>query len=164
MSSLLLLRLLKLSLLMFPLNLTPCSHSCCPPGMTWDTLLTLRGMYLDYVGTLRPSKSYGWGGGVGWVAHKILVTSPEAKFLFPFLGTGISTETWPWACQLLQFVPTYLYIGEVILTQKFIAEKYHLHCTGEGLFISGIPQCDSQKMNNLKKPPLPEVRTYLPVI
>ena len=26
-------------------------------------------------------------GGVGWVvAHKILVTSPEAKFLFPFLG------------------------------------------------------------------------------
>ena len=22
-------------------------------------------IYLDYVGTLRPSKSYGWGGGVG---------------------------------------------------------------------------------------------------
>ena len=33
-------------------------------------------------------KSYGWGGGgvVGWVAHKILVTSPEAKFIFPILG------------------------------------------------------------------------------
>ena len=54
--------------------------------MTWDTFLTLRGtkgIYLDYVGTLRPSKSYGWG---GVVAHKILVTSPEAKFLFSFLG------------------------------------------------------------------------------
>ena len=26
-------------------------------------------------------------GGVGWwVAHKILVTCPEAKFLFPFFG------------------------------------------------------------------------------
>ena len=52
---------------MFPLNLTPCSPSCCPPGMTWDTLLTLRGtkvIYLDYVGTLGPSKSYGWGCGV----------------------------------------------------------------------------------------------------
>ena len=39
------------------------------PGMTWDTFLTLRGtkcIYLDYVGTLRPSKSYVWGGGVGW--------------------------------------------------------------------------------------------------
>ena len=32
-------------------------------------------------------KSWGWGGGV--VAHKILVTSPEAKFLFPFLGFGL---------------------------------------------------------------------------
>ena len=67
--------------------------------MTWDTFLTLRGtkgIYLDYVGTLRPSKSYVWGGGVGWVvAHKILVTSPEAKFLFPFLGPGLWTGTWP---------------------------------------------------------------------
>ena len=47
--------------------------------MTWDTFLTLRGtkgIYLDHVGTLRPSKSYGWGGGVvGWVAHKILVSA-----------------------------------------------------------------------------------------
>ena len=25
-----------------------------------------KGMYLDYVGTLRPSKSYGWWGGFGW--------------------------------------------------------------------------------------------------
>ena len=35
------------------------------PGMTWDILLTLRGtkvIYLDYVGTLRPSKSSGVGG------------------------------------------------------------------------------------------------------
>ena len=34
-------------------------------------------------------KSCGWVGGVGWVgwvAYKILVTSPEAKFLFSFLG------------------------------------------------------------------------------
>ena len=57
--------------------------------MTWDTFLTLRGtkgIYLDHVATLRTSKSYGW---VGWggvvVAHKILVTSPEAKF-GPFWG------------------------------------------------------------------------------
>ena len=41
-------------------------------------------------------------GGVGWVvAHKILVTSPEAKFLFPFfwafwgLGFGLGLR----ACQ-----------------------------------------------------------------
>ena len=34
------------------------------------------------------------------VAHKILVTSPEAKFLFPFLGIGLWTGTWPRACQL----------------------------------------------------------------
>ena len=56
--------------------------------MTWDTFLTLRGtnvIYLDHVATLRTSKSYGWGG-VVVVAYKILVTSPEAKFLFPFLG------------------------------------------------------------------------------
>ena len=54
--------------------------------MTWDTFLTLRGakgIYLDHVGTLRTSKSYGWW----WVvAHKILVTSPEAKFLFSLFG------------------------------------------------------------------------------
>ena len=34
--------------------------------MTWDTFRTLRGtksIYLDHVGTLRHSKSYGWGGG-----------------------------------------------------------------------------------------------------
>ena len=30
-------------------------------------------------------KSWGWWGG-WWVAHKILVTLPEAKFLVPFLG------------------------------------------------------------------------------
>ena len=91
---------------MFPLNLTQCSPSCCPPGMTWDTFLTLRGtkgIYLDYVGTLRPSKSFGWWGGLV-VAHKILVTSPEAKFLFSFLGPlgfGLWTRTWPRACQLV---------------------------------------------------------------
>ena len=35
--------------------------------MTWDTFRTLRGtksIYLDHVGTLRHSKSYGWGGKV----------------------------------------------------------------------------------------------------
>ena len=32
---------------------------------------------------------------VGWVAHKILMTSPEAKFLFPFLGPRLWTGTWP---------------------------------------------------------------------
>ena len=36
-----------------------------------------------------------WGFVVGWVAHKILVTSLEAKFLFPFLGPGLWTGTWP---------------------------------------------------------------------
>ena len=39
--------------------------------MTWDTFLTLRGtkvIYLDHIATLRPSKSYGWGGVVGRVA------------------------------------------------------------------------------------------------
>ena len=43
---------------------------------TWDTLLTLRGtkvIYMDYVGTLGPSKSYLWVGRV--VAHKILETA-----------------------------------------------------------------------------------------
>ena len=53
MSSLLLLRLLKLSFITW--WTTPCSHSCCPPGMTWDTFLTLRGtkgIYLDHVSTL----------------------------------------------------------------------------------------------------------------
>ena len=34
-------------------------------------------------------------GGVGWVANKMLVTSPEAKFLFPFLGHGFWTGSWP---------------------------------------------------------------------
>ena len=48
--------------------------------MTWDTFLTLRGtkgIYLDHVATLRPSKSYGWwwGGGGGVVAHEILVSA-----------------------------------------------------------------------------------------
>ena len=79
---------------------TSFSPSCCTPGMTWNTFLTLKGsegIYLDHVGPLRHSKSYR----VGWVvAHKILVTSPEAKFLFPFLGPGLWTGTWPWACQL----------------------------------------------------------------
>ena len=43
--------------------------------MTWDTFLTLRstkGIYLDHVATLKN--------------HKILVTSPEAKFLFSLFG------------------------------------------------------------------------------
>ena len=73
--------------------------------MTWDTFLTLRGtkgIYLDHVATLRTSKSYVWGGVV--VAHKILVTSPEAKFLFSlfgaFWGFGLWTGPWPRACQL----------------------------------------------------------------
>ena len=61
--------------------------------MTWDTFLTLRGtkgIYLDHVGTLRPSKSYGWWW--WWVAHKILVTSPEAKYLCYLFGkaSGLS--------------------------------------------------------------------------
>ena len=40
---------------------------------------------------------------MGWVSHKILVTSPEAKFLFSlfwaFWGFGLWTGTWPRACQ-----------------------------------------------------------------
>ena len=77
----------------------PFFPSCCPPGMTWDTLLTLRGtkgIYLDHVATLRPPKSFVWV----VVHHKILVTSPEAKFLFPFFGIGLWTGTWPRAYQL----------------------------------------------------------------
>ena len=57
---------------------------------TWDTLLILRGtkvIYLDYVGTLRPSKSYLLGGRV--VAHKILETAQS-----PDLGL----RTWTQAC------------------------------------------------------------------
>ena len=56
--------------------------------MTWDTFRTLRGtksIDLDHVGKLRPSKSYGWGGG-GWVAHKILVTAQRPNTSLPFLG------------------------------------------------------------------------------
>ena len=67
--------------------------------MTWDTFLTLKGtkgIYLDHVGTLRHSKSCGVGGvgGVGWVAHKILVTSPEAKYLCYLFGkaSGLSID------------------------------------------------------------------------
>ena len=47
--------------------------------MTWDTFLKLRGtkgIYLDHVATLRPSKSYGWVVVVVVVvAHKILVSA-----------------------------------------------------------------------------------------
>ena len=74
--------------------------------MTWDTFLTLRGpkgIYLDHVCTLRPSKSYGWGAWavVVLVVHKILVTSPEAKFLFPFLGLlGLWALDWDLASGL----------------------------------------------------------------
>ena len=40
-------------------------------------------------------------GGVGWWGVW-LVTSPEAKFLFPFLlGPGLWTGTWPRVCQLV---------------------------------------------------------------
>ena len=47
-------------------------------------------------------KSCGWVGG-WWVAHKIFVTSPEAKFFFPFLGPRLWTGTWPWACQYWEY-------------------------------------------------------------
>ena len=46
---------------------------------TWDTFLTLRGtwgFYLNHVIPHRASKSYGWGGVVVVVAHKILVSAP----------------------------------------------------------------------------------------
>ena len=47
-------------------------------------------------------KSEGVVGGVGgWVAHKILVTAPEAKSPFPFLNltqTLLWTGIWPQAC------------------------------------------------------------------
>ena len=77
--------------------------------MTWDTLLILRGtkgIHLDHVGTLRPSKSYGWWGGGVVVAHRILVTSQEAKFLFSLfgalgfgLGLGLGLVNFLWATQ-----------------------------------------------------------------
>ena len=76
---------------MFSLNLVdyPMFSLLLSSWKTWDTLLILRVtkvIYMDYVGTLRPSKSYGWV-----VTHKILVTSPESKFLFPF---GLGAWTW----------------------------------------------------------------------
>ena len=39
----------------------------------------------------------------GWVAYEILVTSPEAKFLFPFLGPGLWIGTWPGLVNTLCF-------------------------------------------------------------
>jgi len=57
--------------------------------MTWDTFLTLRGtkgIYLDHVGTLRPSKSWGWGGLV--VAHEILVSAQVPLVL------GLGLRVW----------------------------------------------------------------------
>ena len=54
-------------------------------------------MYLDSVVTLRPSKSYGLWGGVGWVAHKILV-SAQGPLVF-----GI----WVWGLQKCRFVDVY---------------------------------------------------------
>ena len=55
---------------MFSLNLVdyPMFSLLLSTWNDWDTFLTLRGtkgIYLDYVGTLRPSKSYVWGGGGG---------------------------------------------------------------------------------------------------
>ena len=69
--------------------------------MTWDTLLILRVtkvIYLDYVGTLRPSKSYVWGGGV--VAHKILETarSPFSLTLSLDLGLGLGLDNIFYIC------------------------------------------------------------------
>ena len=44
---------------------------------------------------------------IGWVvAHKILVTSLEAKFLIPFLWPRLWTGTWPRACQLKSLYST----------------------------------------------------------
>ena len=73
------------------------------------------------------------------VAHKILVTSPEAKFLFPFLGPGLWTGTLPRACPLSERITLSCFIldkrqreqavclgdiiGEVTLTQKQIFDK-----------------------------------------
>ena len=39
------------------------------------------------------------GGGVGWVAHKILVTALSPNFLFSSLGLDLGLRTWPRACQ-----------------------------------------------------------------
>ena len=71
---------------MFSLNYPMFSHLLS----TWNVLGHLpdtQGYYLDYVGKLRPSKSYGlWGGGVV-VAHEILV-SAQGPLVFGFLGLG----------------------------------------------------------------------------
>ena len=61
-----------------------------PLALTWNDLghppdRGTKGIYLYYVGTLRPSKSYGW----------VVV----AQKIFVFLGPGLWTENWPWACQ-----------------------------------------------------------------
>ena len=51
---------------------------------SWDS--STKGIYMHYAVWLRPSKSYrgGWWCVVVGGAHKILVISPEAKFLFSF--------------------------------------------------------------------------------
>ena len=76
--------------------------------LTWDTSLALRGSqgwYLNHLGPLSPSESFrvGWCVGVwvcGWVAHKIFVASPEAKF-------GLWIRTWPRA---LRYYGYYIYV------------------------------------------------------
>ena len=73
--------------------------------MTWDTFLILRGtkgIYLDYVGTLRPSKSYGWWGGGVVVAHEILVSAQGPLVLGFWVwglgvwGQGLTINIIPW--------------------------------------------------------------------
>ena len=54
-------------------------------------------------------------GVVGWVAYKIIVTSPEAKFLFPFLGPGFWTGNWPWACQFALIAQIVVWVTKATL-------------------------------------------------
>ena len=70
------------------------------------------------------------------MAHKILVTSPEAKYLCylfgAFLGFGLWTGTWPRACQLLL-----LYLMVLSLQQESSVTNM-IHCVGRHIFPSKV--------------------------
>ena len=72
--------------------------------MTWDTFLTIgctKGIYLVVV-----------------VAHKILVTSPEAKFLFPFWG--LWALDWDLASDLSIIYPKSIEEDDLVKSYKWV--------------------------------------------
>ena len=90
-------------------------------------------------------KSWGWGGGGGVVAHKILVTSPEAKYLcylfWAFLGFGLWTGTWPRACQFenwpgIKYLQRFGFHWMTLVFGKY--SQYFQHPTCEDILSAGI--------------------------